>query len=575
MKLASLAESRLGKVLYEFRREFVWVGVFSLIANVLMLTPTIYMLQVYDRVLKSQNELTLAVVTVIMIALFAVMAVAELLRSRLLVRAGVRLDESLNSLVFHSSFRQFLTQGKNTTVTTFTDMTNIRQFLTGQGIIAFFDIPWSPVYILVSFLLHPLLGSVTFVFAAVQAVLAWRGHVTTSPGIAVSSDKAVAASSYIQSKLRNIEAVHAMGMAANLRPRWVERQEEAVASAGVSQDEQQRQQSISKFFRYCMQSLTLGAGALLVLDGQLSVGGMIAGNVLMARALAPLDMVVTTWKQFVQAREGYDRLEGLLDEFDVREEGHAADEVQGGVVAEALSASAAGGSVQILHDLSTRFSPGEVAVMVGPSGSGKSTFARCLLGIWPETSGKVLVDGVDVKEWDRRVLGPAVGYLPQDVELFDGSLAENIARFTEVDSEKVIAAAAKTGIHEMILHLPKGYDSRIGEAGSALSGGQRQRVALARALYDDPALVVLDEPNANLDEAGEKALAEVVRDLAANRKTVVLITHRPGILAVADRLLVMKEGRLVEDGPRDEVIERLKDRNQASGSEPAPPKALN
>lgn len=572
MKLASLAESRLGKVLYEFRREFVWVGVFSLIANVLMLTPTVYMLQVYDRVLKSQNELTLAVVTVIMIALFAVMAVAELLRSRLLVRAGVRLDESLNSLVFHSSFRQFLTQGKNTTVTTFTDMTNIRQFLTGQGIIAFFDMPWSPVYILVSFLLHPLLGSVTFVFAAVQAVLAWRGHVTTSPGIAVSSDKAVAASSYIQSKLRNIEAVHAMGMAANLRPRWVERQEEAVASAGVSQDEQQRQQSVSKFFRYCMQSLTLGAGALLVLDGQLSVGGMIAGNVLMARALAPLDMVVTTWKQFVQAREGYDRLEGLLDEFDVREEGHAADEVQGGVVAEALSASAAGGSVQILHDLSTRFSPGEVAVMVGPSGSGKSTFARCLLGIWPETSGKVLVDGVDVKEWDRRVLGPAVGYLPQDVELFDGSLAENIARFTEVDSEKVIAAAAKTGIHEMILHLPKGYDSRIGEAGSALSGGQRQRVALARALYDDPALVVLDEPNANLDEAGEKALAEVVRDLAANRKTVVLITHRPGILAVADRLLVMKEGRLVEDGPRDEVIERLKDGNQASGSEPAPPK---
>lgn len=564
MKLKKLEQSSLGRVLLEFRNEFLWAGVFSLIVNVLMLTPTIYMLQMYDRVLLSQNKLTLGVLTAIMVVFFGIMAVAELLRSKLLVRAGVRLDEALNSLVFHASFKQFLREGKNMTLATFTDLTNIRQFLTGQGIIAFFDMPWSPVYIFVSFLLHPLLGLLSLVFAVVQMILAWRGHVATSPGIKVSSETTLKASSYIQSKLRNIEPVHAMGMVANLRPRWIERQEKAVDAASESQHEQLRQQSVSKFFRYCMQSFTLGAGALLVLDGQLTTGAMIAGNILMARALAPLDMMVTTWKHFIQAREGYGRLEELLEEYKPAENTTHAEKVVGHVRVENLSASAADGKVKILHDITTSFQPGEITIVIGPSGSGKSTFARCLLGIWPEAEGQVLVGGTDVKLWDREVLGPQVGYLPQDVELFDGTLAENISRFAQVDAEKVIEAAKKTGIHDMVLRLPKGYDSQIGDAGSSLSGGQRQRVALARSVYDNPAFVVLDEPNANLDDAGEKALLQVVRDLAENGGTVVLITHRPGVLAIADRLLVMKNGRFVEDGPRDEVIKVLQARRNVA-----------
>ncbi len=565
MIFRSLSESRLGQVILEFRREFIWVGVFSLIANILMLTPTMYLLQIYDRVMKSQNELTLSVITLIMIFFYVVMAIAQLLRSRLLVRASVRFNDLLNSLVFYASFKEFLRKSKNNTVKTFSDLNNIRQFITGQGIIAFFDLPWSPVYIVVSFFLHPLLGVLSLVFSCIQIFLAFKGHEATSAGISKSSEKAAEASSFIQTKLRNIHAVYAMGMVANLRSRWLERQNQAVDATTASNHHQKRQDSLAKFLRYCMQSLTLGAGALLVLDGKLTTGGMIAGNLLMSRALSPLDMIVASWVQFIQAKEGYTRLTNLLNEFKPGEKGHVAETVKGEVKVQNLSASAADGKVSILNDISTSFVPGEVSVIIGPSGSGKSTFARCLMGIWPETEGHVLVDGVDINEWDRDMLGPRIGYLPQDVELFDGTLAENIARFTDIDSEKVIEASRKTGIHEMILHLPDGYDSRVGNAGGFLSGGQSQRVALARALYDDPALVVLDEPNANLDDAGEKALQDAVRNLAAEGRTVILITHRPGILAVADRLLIMNNGQLADDGPRDMVIKRMKDKGRRPG----------
>ena len=563
MNLNELQNTRLGKVLLGFKREFIWVGVFSLVANLLMLTPTIYMLQIYDRVLQSRSELTLLVLTVIVLAFFVIMGFAEWLRSRLLVRIGVRLDEQLNSLVFHAGFSAFLKKAKHNTVQTFTDLTNIRQFLTGTGVIAFFDMPWTPVYLVFMFLLHPVIGWLGILFALIQAASAWWSHFATAGSIEKASDTSVASSSYVQGKLRNIEPVHAMGMSLPLRERWLERHAEAIDASSELHHRQQRQQSINKFIRYTMQSLTLGAGALLVLNGEMTTGGMIAGNVLMSRALAPLDMMVTTWKQFIQARAGFLRLEELLSGFDMPEPIEQTQDIRGDIRAEGLSASAAGGTIPILHGIEAAFRPGELVAMVGPSGSGKSTFARCLVGIWPETKGVVLIDSIPVEEWYRSILGPHIGYLPQDVELFEGTFAENIARFQEVDPDKVIAAATATGIHEMILRFPKGYDTPIGMAGGMLSGGQRQRVALARALYGDPSIIILDEPNANLDEAGERALGTVLRQMADAGKTVLLITHRPAVLALADRIMVMQEGHILHNGTRDEILRILNSKKTA------------
>ncbi|TNJ34112.1 type I secretion system permease/ATPase [Prosthecochloris vibrioformis] len=563
MTIKELQDTRLGKVLMGFKKEFLWVGVFSLVANLLMLTPTIYMLQIYDRVLQSRSEITLLVLTLIVLAFFIIMGFAEWLRSRLLVRIGVRLDEQLNSLVFHAGFSAFLKKAKHNTVQTFTDLTNIRQFLTGAGVIAFFDMPWTPVYLVFMFLLHPVIGWLGILFALIQAASAWWSHFATADSIEKASDTSVASSSYVQGKLRNIEPVHAMGMALSLRERWLEKHAEALDASSDQHHRQHRQQSINKFIRYAMQSLTLGAGALLVLNGEMTTGGMIAGNVLMSRALAPLDMMVNTWKQFIQARAGFLRLEELLSGFNMPEQLDQTQDIRGDVRVEGLSASAAGGSIPILHGIDATFRPGELVAMVGPSGSGKSTFARCLAGIWPETSGVVLVDSIPVEAWDRSILGPHIGYLPQDVELFDGTFAENIARFQEVDPDKVIAAATATGIHEMILRFPKGYDTPIGMGGSMLSGGQRQRVALARALYGNPSIIILDEPNANLDEAGERALGSVLRHMADAGKTVLLITHRPAVLALADRIMVMQEGHILHNGPRDEILNILKSKKTA------------
>ncbi|MBO8092658.1 MAG: type I secretion system permease/ATPase [Prosthecochloris sp.] len=564
MKMRSLLESRLGSLLLTFKKEFLWVGGFSFIANLLMLTPTLYMLQVYDRVLVSRNELTLLFLTLLMVGLFGFMAFAEWLRSRLLVRIGVRIDELLNSRVFTASFKAFLKHARQQTVQVFGDLASIRQFLTGNGIIAFFDMPWTPVYIMVMFMLHPWIGVLGVVFALLQAANAWKSHVNTSPAIEKASDAVMHATAFVQTKLSNSEPVHAMGMTLPLRKRWLERHSEALDASSDLHRRQQSQQSAAKFIRLSMQSLTLAAGALLVLSGEVTVGAMIAGNVLMSRALAPLDLMVTTWKQFVQARQSFFRLENLLSDDDPVTTSRSSGDIRGEIRVEELSATAQQGSVPILHGISTTFRPGELVAIIGPSGSGKSTFARCLTGIWPETKGRVLIDGIDVRQWDRSVLGPRLGYLPQDVELFDGSFAENIARFSEIDPDRVIKASTMTGIHEMLLRFPEGYDTQIGAGGRMLSGGQRQRVALARALYGDPPVLVLDEPNAHLDETGEKALNEALRRMASEGKTVILITHRPAVLNLVDRIVVMHEGHITDDGPRNDVLRKMATKQKSS-----------
>ena len=564
MKPDFFKRSALSRQLWEFRREFFWVGIFSMIANILMLTPTIYMLQVYGRVMKSGSELTLLMVTFFLILFYAVMAFAEWLRSRLLVRAGVRLDEALNSLVFNASFEAYLNRTRHNVAEAFTDLTNIRQFLTANGMIAFFDIPWTPVYIAVIFLLSPFLGFLSIFFALIQLAVTWISNWMSMKEIQIAADAGNESYRYVQSKLRNIEPLHAMGMVGNLRQRWFRLHDVSLAKAEDSLDRQHRQQAFAKFVRYSMQSLTLGAGALMVIEGKMGAGSMIAANVLMSRALQPLDLVVATWKPFVQARTAFVRLEKLLEDFPERAAGARHQDPFGEIRLEGLSATADGREAPILDDLTAMFPSGKVTVILGPSGSGKSTLARCIVGIWPDMKGQVLIDGEPIESWDRMELGPHIGYLPQDIELFDGTIAENISRFAEVDSQKVIEAAKRTGIHEMILRFPRGYNMHICEAGGMLSGGQRQRLGLARAMYGNPALLVLDEPNANLDDAGERSLLEAVKDLKKAGKTVILVTHRPSVLAVADLIVLMQNGKIVRCGTRDEVLSAMRSESTRS-----------
>ena len=553
-----LGRSELTQTLTRFRREFVWVGLFSMLANLLMLSPTLYMLQVYDRVLLSQSELTLFFLTLIVVLLFAVMAFAEWLRSRLLVRAGMKLDQELNTRVFNASFEAYLRRNQQNPTEAFSNLTNLRQFLTGNGIIAFFDAPWTPIYILVTFMLHPLLGCLAILFAAIQLWMAFWAH-RNSHGTLDQQSKAEAKSrAYLQSKLKNAEPVEAMGMLKNLRERWLKLHHEQQSKIAQASNQQHRQQAIIKFIRYSMQSLTLGAAALLVVRGELSGGAMIAANVLMSRALQPLDLVVGSWRGLVQAKEAFDSLETILQAHPEEDRSAQYPVPKGNITLKKLVAYKANQQDQILKGLNAEFKAGQVTAIIGPSGSGKSTLARCLVGIWPDTGGLVLLDKTPIENWDREQLGPNIGYLPQDIELFDGTVAENIARFYELDSEMVIEAAKKAGIHDMILRFSKGYDTMIGDGGSQLSGGQRQRLGLARAMYGNPQLIVLDEPNANLDDLGERALVAAIQDLKQRGKTVFLITHRLNILGVADHLLVMRDGKIANYGVRDDVLEELK-----------------
>ena len=550
--------SELTATLWRLRREFLMVGAFSMVANVLMLAPTLYMLQVYDRVLASQSELTLVAVSLLTLLLFAVMAFAEWMRSRVLASTAVRLDQQLGTQVFNASFEANLSQSGATPSRAFGDLTQIRQFLTGNGVFAFFDAPWAPIYIAVLFFLHPWLGVLGVVFAMVQAALAWLGHRHTLAPSEAAVKAGAEAGSFLQGKLRNAEVLESMGMVPNLQARWAQRHQIHLNNSGAAQHLTHRITAWSKFIRYSQQSLALGAGALLVIEGQLTPGGMIAASVLMTRALAPIDMMVGSWRQFIGMRHAFSRLEQMLRDYPPREPTLKRVAPTGEVSLREVFASAPGRADPILKNINLSVPAGTVIAVLGPSGAGKSTLVRVLMGIWPQVAGSVLIDGLPMESWSRAELGPHLGYLPQDIELFEGSIAENIARFGMVDSAQVIEAAQSAGLHDMILRFPKGYDTPIGEAGHLLSGGQRQRIGLARAIYGNPKLIVLDEPNANLDDAGEAALFRTIGQLKAKGRTVFLVTHRPAAWAVVDRILILRDGHVVADGPRDTVLAAMR-----------------
>ena len=554
----------LSAVLWGLRREFAVVGVFSMVVNLLMLTPTIYMLQVYDRVMVSQSYLTLLVVSVICMFLFGVMAFSEWARSVLLVRTGVKLDQLLSHRVFKGTFLAYLNPSDSAPAKAFSDLTALRQFLTGNGVFAFFDSPWVPIYVAVLFLLHPALGVLALVFAVVQGCIAWFGHGLSKEAQRVANGAQAQTQGFLSSKLRNVDVLVSMGMLDGLYRRWRDKQVQALLLSGDAQQKTGVLTAVSKFVRYTQQSLSLGAGAWLVVVGEISPGAMIAANVLMTRALAPIDLLVSTWPNFLSTKEAYERLRTLLQLSAPGRTDVLTSRPVGQLSLENVTVRLPGRAKPVLDGVSFVALPGTVTVVLGPSGSGKSTLARAMMGIGLLPEGRVLLDGRPITDWTRESLGPYVGYLPQDIELFDGTVAENIARIGEVDSNAVIAAAEAAGLHQMILRFPKGYDTPMGQAGSFLSGGQRQRIGLARALYGEPSLVVLDEPNANLDDEGEKALLNAMHWLKSKGANVVLISHRPGVLSVADRVVILQDGQLVASGPRDGVLQALKEQREAA-----------
>lgn len=551
------ARGELGKALARYRREFMTAGLFSAVVNLLMLVPTLYMLQVFDRVLLSRNELTLLMVTLLTLFLFVIMALADWSRARLLVHISSRLDQSLSSRVFHASFTSHLAASSKGS-RPLQDLLELRQFMTGPGILGFFDLPWIPIYLAVLFLLHPILGYAALGFAGLQGLLAWWGQRVSRAPARQAQEAQQESQQFLQGKLRNAEAVEAMGMLPHLLARWRQRHHQAWLRQEASQRVNHTTVAASKWLRYAQQTLALGLGALLVIDGELTAGAMIASNALMTRTLAPIDQLAGAWRQFGAARQAYERIEQLLQAHPQQLASPVRDRPQGHLQLRRVMATAAARPQPILENIDLELKPGSVTVLLGPSGSGKSTLARVAIGIKEAQEGQVLMDGQRLDDWSRDELGPHLGYLPQDVELFEGTLAENIARLGSVDPERVVAAAQSAGLHDAILRLPKGYDTPIGVGGNVLSGGMRQRVALARAMYGDPVLVVLDEPNANLDDVGERALDQAVARMKQRGQTVLLITHRPGAIALADQLVLLKEGHIEHAGPRDVVLKALR-----------------
>ncbi|MDD4073842.1 MAG: type I secretion system permease/ATPase [Desulfobacterales bacterium] len=542
------------KYLKQWRGYLVYGGFFSLFINILQLTFPIYMLQIYDRVLSSYSMPTLYAITVAAVLSLIVMSLLEFVRSRLLVRCGVAIDIALSRDVLDNILKQAALAGMQPNQATLRDVNTLRNFFAGNAIFTLFDIPWTPLFLAVIYILHPLLGLVATGGAVLLIIFALINEKVTRKPLDAANVVSGFSSRFVETARRNAGPVRSMGMLGGVTARWqgfndtvIKLQTHASRKAGLVQ-------SLSGWLRQSMQVFIYGVGAWLTLKGEATAGCMIAASIIMGKALAPVQSGIGSWKMMVEARGAWKRLEALFERPGTAA-GMDLPDPHGQLTAEHVTFVLQG--TYILRDINFALQPGESLGLIGPSGAGKSTLCRLLLGIWPSSGGKVRLDGADIYTWDQEKLGPHIGYLPQDVELFTGTVADNIARLGEVDSEKVIAAARQAGVHELVLNFPQGYDTRIGEGGVVLSGGQRQRIGLARALYGGPRLVVLDEPNSNLDDEGEKALLNSWAQLKAQGSTLVVVSHKPALLSGVDKILMLRAGQLAMFGPRDAVFQKL------------------
>jgi PrtD family type I secretion system ABC transporter len=519
--------------------------IFSFFINLALFASPLYMMQIYNRVLPSHSESTLVMLTGLVCFALAALAALETARAQIMVRVGGKLDLDLSERVIEATFAASLRSGETSIRQPLSDFDRIRNFVWSPLPSALFDIVWAPLFIVVVFLFHPLLGLIALGGSIVLMCLALVHHFATRPSLDEAGRKASDAKSFIERSLRNAQTLEAMGMLANLQRRWLRQHNESLCLQAKAADRTGLFTGITKSVRLLLQIILLGCGALLVIKIEITPGAIIAASMLMARALAPLETTISAWKQFVDVRGAYARLNALLNQTPLTLKRVSLPVPRGAVDVEDLVAWLPGSAAPTLRSVNFTLAAGDILAVVGASGSGKSTLARLIVGAMQPYSGKIRLDNADIHMWNREELGPHLGYLPQDVELFEGTVAENIARFAELDSLKIVNAAIRAGVHEMILSLPQGYETRLDSNGVALSGGQRQRIGLARALYGDPVLVVLDEPNSHLDSAGDQALADAINRMKRAGTTVVLISHRTKVLRQANHMLMLKGGAAI------------------------------
>ncbi|MFA6314273.1 MAG: type I secretion system permease/ATPase [Sterolibacterium sp.] len=560
--------SELRSALYSLKAHFKRALFYSFFTNMLVMAPTLYMLEVYDRVVNSRSHMTLAMLTLLIIGAYVVMEILEWVRNGIMQQAALKFDAKIHERIFNTVFEANLRRIPGASSQVLNDLRSLREFLSSPAVMSIMDVPLALLFIVVIFLINPIMGWMSIVGALLSVGLAYFTERDTQPPLTAANRAAIAAQNYANGSLRNAQVIEAMGMQGNIHEIWMKRQTEFLYMQAAASDKAGAFASVSKFVQLSQSSLLLGAGCWLTILGQFSGSGglMIVASTLGGRVLAPIAQLIGMWKHVVNARDAYARLDRLLAAVQLKQPGMALPPPKGLLSVEGVVAGAPGSSAAIIRGVSFVVPAGQVVAIVGPSASGKTTLARLLVGIWPPANGKVRLDGVDIFPWNKAELGPHIGYLPQDVELFDGTLAENIARFSHVDMAQVEAAARAVGLHETILSLPQGYETSIGDDGCFLSGGQRQRVGLARAIYGNPRFLVLDEPNSSLDEAGEKALVQTLISLKARGTTIIVITHRTSVLVAVDLMLVLQDGQAKAYGPRDEVLAALQ-----RAAQPAPP----
>lgn len=554
------SRSELAEAVSALRPYFRRATLFALIAGVMALAPSGYMLEVYERVVNSRNHLTLFWLTVMVLWAFLIMGMLEWARGQILYGANAALDRTMGDRVFEASFGANLRGLPSGSPQSMTDLRTVREFLYSTPMASLMETPVSLVFLALIYAIHPLLGWLTFAGIAVQVVIALLNERSTQPRLVEANRVNFAAQKYADGTLRNAQVIEAMGMQRDIYSRWIQRQREFLQLQADASERGGLFQALTRLVQLVLSSAVLGLAAWLILRDELGVNGgglMIVASILGARAVAPLSTVITQWRVVVNARDAWERLTKLLENVPARPPAMKLPAPRGALLVEGIVAMPPGSNVPVLRGVQFGLKPGEVLGVVGPSAAGKTTLGRVLMGLWPSAGGKVRLDGADVFAWDKTELGPYVGYLPQDVELFEGTIAENIARFGEPEKAKVEAAARAVGLHDYIASLPEGYETEVGGDGARLSGGQRQRVGLARAIYGNPVFVVLDEPNSGLDEAGDAALAAAITELKALGTTFVVITHRTSVLSVADKLLVLRDGQMQAFGPKDEVLAAL------------------
>ena len=569
-QIVSDGRKPLQTILHECRRSFYLAFGITAVADLLSVAPLLYMMQVFDRVISSRSGVTLVSLTLIILALYIFWSALEWIRSRLMVRLSLRIDWDLSADIFDASFRRYVGRKNVNVHQLLGDLTSVRQFLTGQGVLTIMDAPFAIVFIIIGGLFHPYLALFALVAALLMLVAGYLTQKITTPILKVANDANVEAARVATNSLRQAEATLALGMMGAIRQKWYNQHHKYLQNQVNASEASGLMGGFSGYLQKALPSLQMALAAFLAMEGLITGGMVMVASMLIAKSVAPMQKLITNWKDLVAAKQSYDRLNALLEEDSKREMQMQLPAVMGHMVVSKASAVPPGHNKPVLMDIDFQVMPGQAVAVVGPSAAGKTCLARLLVGIWKPARGSVRLDAVELSDWNPDEFGPQIGYVPQEIEFFEGTVAENIARLGEIDPEKVIQAAKLIGMHEIILGFPTGYDTELGETGFALSGGQRQRLAIARAFYGIPKYIVMDEPNANLDEVGESALVQAVSYLKSQGSAIVMTTHRPRLVSVVDNLLVLRNGRQVGFGPAEDMINAVRNLQVVNPGEASP-----